>query len=353
VAAGTPPDLSYVDDYITSSYACSTAVSSLSDMIARSKVIKPDMFWPAMANYGLFKGKVYSIPHGPDVGLLYYNKDAFAAAGLDPSRPPLTWDDALVAVQKLTRKQGTTLQQIGWSPLQSWNGRAMWEIPFWQLGGEMFSADGTAPTFNNDQALQALDWLKQLYDAQGGWDTVTKFVSTAKGGVPAFVSGQMAMLFEPHATSVLSLNGKTAFAWDTAAWPVAPAGKQATMIDGFGLVIPKGAKHAEGAFRFLEFLCQTDPQIRWATTWYNEPAVIAAAQLPAFLNANPLNKLEVQLSPSSKTWISAVGAKDLDGIENTMVADVLTGKRTPHDALASASDQMQATLTRALQSCSA
>jgi multiple sugar transport system substrate-binding protein len=351
VAAGTPPDLSYVDAYIVPTYACSTAVISMSDMIARSKVIKPDMFWPAMIDYGIEKGKVYGIPHGPDVGLLYYNKDAFNSAGLDPEKPPTTWDDALTAVQRLTRSQGGTLQQVGWAPLESWNGPAMWEIPYWQLGGTMFSTDQTTPAFDNDHALQALDWLKKVYDVQGGRDAVTKFVSAAKGGVKAFVGGQMAMLFEPHATSVLSINGKANFSWATSYWPVAPAGKQASMIDGWNLVIPKGAKQAPGAFAFLEFLCTTDPQIRWANTWYNEPAVIAAAQMPAFLNANPLNKLEVDLSPASKTWISAVGAKNLDAIENTMVADVLTGKQTPHDALSSASASMQAAMTEAQKSC--
>ncbi len=350
VAAGTPPDLSYVDAYITHSYACSTAVISMSDMIARSKVIKPDMFWPAMMDYGLYKGKVYGIPSGPDVGLLYYNQDAFKSAGLDPEKPPVTWDEALAAVQRLTRTQGSTLQQAGWYPL-TWNGPHVWEVPYWQLGGSMFTPDQTAPAFDNANALQALDWLKKLCDAQGGYAALQKFVSAAKGAEAAFVGGQTAMLFDPHATSALSLNGKAHFSWATSYWPVAPGGKQASMIDGWALVIPKGAKQAEGAFRYLEFLNETDPQTRWANAWNNIPAVMAAARLPAFLKANPLNPLTVDLAAVSKTWISALGADDLDKIEQTMVVDVLTGKQTPHDAVSSASASMQATLTEAQKSC--
>jgi hypothetical protein len=46
-----------------------------------------------------------------------------------------------------------------------------------------------------------------------------------------------------------------------------------------------------------------------------------------------------------------VGAKNLGAIENTMVADVLTGKPTPHDALTSASAAMPAARTEAQKGC--
>jgi hypothetical protein len=104
-----------------------------------------------------------------------------------------------------------------------------------------------------------------------------------------------------------------------------------------------------------EFEQQGGPTIQYQDTIYKDLmtklVTTVAAQMPAFLNANPLNKLEVDLSPASKTWISAVGAKNLDAIENTMVADVLNGKQTPHDALSSASASMQAAMTEAQKSC--
>jgi hypothetical protein len=69
-----------------------------------------------------------------------------------------------------------------------------------------------------------------------------------------------------------------------------------------------------GAQLVAEFEQQGGPTIQYQDTIYKDLmtklVTTVAAQMPAFLNANPLNKLEVDLSPASKTWISAVGAKN-------------------------------------------
>lgn len=82
VAAGTPPDLSFTDRYVTQSYASRGIISPMDDMLGRSKVVKKDMFFGLLVDNTNYHGKTYGIPQGPDVGLLYYNKISTAPPGL-------------------------------------------------------------------------------------------------------------------------------------------------------------------------------------------------------------------------------------------------------------------------------
>src|SRR5262249_59312701 len=45
--------------------------------------------------------------------LLYYNADQFREAGLDPDRPPQTWDDLVAAAKKLTKREGDRVTRWG------------------------------------------------------------------------------------------------------------------------------------------------------------------------------------------------------------------------------------------------
>ncbi len=351
VAAGTPPDLSYVDDYVPQSYACRGVLAALDDMMSRSKVVNRGNFWPGIVGNNVYKGKMYGIPHGTDVGLLYYNEDLFKAAGLDPSTPPATWDAALTVAGQLTRKQGGDLQQVGWPPFWGWSGTQQWMLPYWQLGGELITADESKPTFNNDQALQAMDWGKKLYDLQGGYDAVTKLITTGLKGRQAFVTGRSAMVFATHAAQTLDFKGKTNFPIGSTFWPLPTGGKHANYISGWSLVIPKGAKNAAGAFQFLEFLCGNGPQVAWALGWNCQPSVVAAAQSPQFLNADPLNKLAIAESPTAKYIITAPGGDKILGLMDKLVTTVMRGQQTPHDALQATSDLVQQALTDAEKNC--
>jgi len=58
-------------------------------------------FYPALMENGKTKGKTWGIPFQRSTIVMYYNKDAFRAAGLDPEKPPATWDELVAAGKKL------------------------------------------------------------------------------------------------------------------------------------------------------------------------------------------------------------------------------------------------------------
>ena len=64
-------------------------------------------FEQPILNYYTVDKKLNAMPFNTSNPILYYNKDAFKAAGLDPAKPPRTWDDVAAAAQALTKKDAS------------------------------------------------------------------------------------------------------------------------------------------------------------------------------------------------------------------------------------------------------
>jgi sn-glycerol 3-phosphate transport system substrate-binding protein len=64
-------------------------------------------FYPAFMENAKLKGKTYAIPFQRSTPVLYWNKDAFKAAGLNPEKGPATWAEMRDMAKKLTKKDAT------------------------------------------------------------------------------------------------------------------------------------------------------------------------------------------------------------------------------------------------------
>jgi ABC-type glycerol-3-phosphate transport system substrate-binding protein len=103
-------------------------------------------------------GKVYGIPvNGYTLGI-YYNRKMFQAAGLDPDKPPTTWDEFRTYAKELT-----TSSVAGFAETSTSN-QGGWHFTNWMYtaGGDMQSADGTKATFNNAKGVSVLQLLKDM-----------------------------------------------------------------------------------------------------------------------------------------------------------------------------------------------
>src|ERR1700730_15968368 len=64
-------------------------------------------FYPAFMENSQTGGKTWGIPFQRSTIVLYWNKEAFKAAGLDPEKAPATWAEELVFAEKLTQRDGS------------------------------------------------------------------------------------------------------------------------------------------------------------------------------------------------------------------------------------------------------
>ena len=97
-----------------------------------------DSFFPALMENGKTGGQTWGIPFQRSTIVMYYNKDAFREAGLDPENPPATWDELVAAGKALTKVDGSG-QVEQWGLMIPSTG-----YPYWMFG---------ALTMQNDQVL--------------------------------------------------------------------------------------------------------------------------------------------------------------------------------------------------------
>ena len=108
-------------------------------------------------------GHVYAIPAKSIYGVgLHYNRDLFTKAGLDPDKPPTTWDEVRTAAKAIADKTGTA----GFCQMSN-NGTGGWQLTVdtYSRGGRVqtIAADGKATaTFSNDATKASLQFLKDL-----------------------------------------------------------------------------------------------------------------------------------------------------------------------------------------------
>jgi ABC-type glycerol-3-phosphate transport system substrate-binding protein len=196
-AAGTPPHVVDFDRFQVATFAVRGVWRALDDLVRRDRY---DLrrFAPALLDEA--KGvdrRLYALPRSADVRLLYWSKDLFQESGLDPERPPQTWEDLQHAAVRLTRSDGAGgLARLGFHTQED---ESHLHLFAWQAGGGFQSADGrhaTLPIAANQQALQ---WMMDVMAAQGGWPTINAFRGTwsadARGG---FLSDQLAIRYSTN-----------------------------------------------------------------------------------------------------------------------------------------------------------
>ena len=115
-------------------------------------------FNPNLLAYGQGQdGHVYAIPAKSIYAVgLHYNRDLFTQAGLDPDKPPTSWDEVRTAAKAIAQATG----QAGFAQMaQSNTGGWQLTVDTYARGGRVESADGKTATLNNPQTKAALGIL--------------------------------------------------------------------------------------------------------------------------------------------------------------------------------------------------
>ena len=158
------------------------SIVALDDMIAADSNAQNmmDDFFPGFMLNSQAEGKTWSVPFQRSTVLLYYNKDMFKEAGLDPEAAPTSWDEVIDYGKKLT-KEG----QWGIELPATVSGYWIYQALALQNGQQnLMSDDGKEVYFNSDAAKGALQhWvdLTEKHEVMPGgvleWNTVpTDFI---------------------------------------------------------------------------------------------------------------------------------------------------------------------------------
>ncbi len=286
VRSNTAPDISWIHADFLEDLVRADAVYPMAHFIEGADGLPDSVvadIYPALRQYASWRGDLYSLPmEATNLGLLY-NKDLFREAGLDPDRPPQTWDELRDYARRLTldRNGDGRNERIGFItpiyPATSPNGPWMvWQwTPFlWQAGGHLIDEAQTRVLFDDEAGVAALTLWKKLYDEQRQQTFSNEFMT-------AFISKQTAMMLDgpwslPNYPRLLA-----GIDWGVAPLPAGPA-QHATIGGGEYLAIFKQSAHPDAAWTFVKWMLEPDVQAFWSMESGYLPVRKSVLRVPAY-----------------------------------------------------------------------
>ena len=281
-----PPDLF---EYFGSVAQWSTrgALLPVDEFIKRDGYDRSIIF-QALWDEMMWDGRTYAVPTGAANEAFYWNKDHFRKAGLDPERPPATWDELeKYAIKLTTHARDGSIEQAGyipgyWSPFPT-PLFLTWPI---QKGARFVSEDGKHVKLSAPANIEALEWEAKLFEKLGRDKLILKRASFGYGSQHGFLSDQLSMIVQK--SSFIQELGKFAphLDYGVSPLPIPQGGKPAVMAGPVWIGIPSGSRNPEAAWEYVKFCTRADIQLRAAEYTADKhlgsffPANIEAANSP-------------------------------------------------------------------------
>ncbi len=315
VQSNTTPAIMQIYDIGTQFMIDSQEVVPISDFAARDGYDLGGI-QKNIAGYYTVQGKQWSMPLNSSVPLLFYNKTAFAAAGLDPDRPPRNLAEIRAAAEKLSKVNGGPIQYgfgaaiYGWllEQFASTSGELFCNAQNGRTGERVTEANLASP-----EVIETVQWWQAM--VADGLAVNTGRVT--KDAQDAFKAGQTAMTLESTGqVKGFSSAAEGKFELGAAPYPVVSGTQIAGLgpsIGGASLWI-SGPGHSEAekeaAWQFTQFLAQPDSQAFWHTETGYFPVTTAALDEPldrAFLKKNPLFQVAIDSLGSTEVAPTTTG----------------------------------------------
>ena len=302
-------------------------------------------FYPALMENGRTQDKTWGIPFQRSTIVMYYNKDAFRAAGLDPENPPATWDELVAAGKKLTKKSGNNIEQ--WGMMIPSTG-----YPYWMFG---------ALTMQNDQVLMNGDGNKTNFDAPATVESLQFWKDLGKkhGVMPAgviewgtlrqnFLEQKTAIMW--HSTGNLTAVKKNAkFDFGVAMLPANKRRGTPTGGGNFYIFKKSSAEEKAAALKLVKFLTQPARTAEWSIkTGYlgTRPDAYETDALKSYVKEFPPAAVARDQLKYATAELSTYQTGRVRKLLDDAIQAALTGSKSPQEALSGAQKQADRLLKR-------
>jgi multiple sugar transport system substrate-binding protein len=252
LASDEGPDLVAMDTAQLPQYIARGAFRPLDDYYEDPST-ESDALVQAAVDATKWDDVAYGVPMNFTTLLLYWNKDLFEAAGLDPETPPATWEEFADAAVALTGdgQYGLAIADNNTVP--------MWPILLWGNGGGVVSDDGTTSLLDAPETIEALEYWGGLVVDEG----ISPIGLAGADADNLFQTGRAAMeIVGPWMTTGFTEAGLN---FGVAPPPAGPAGPVTLGTSvAFAINAQSDDATAEAAKEFIKFWNSTDSQITWA-----------------------------------------------------------------------------------------
>jgi sn-glycerol 3-phosphate transport system substrate-binding protein len=288
-----------------------------------------DDFWPALWPNATVDGELYAIPFQNSTPLLYYNKEHFKAAGLNPDKPPQTWAELVDAAKKLTTADRTGFglpegyDYMGWimEALCMSNGGRYYNEEY---GGEVY--------YDTPTMLGAAQFVEDLVFKH---KVMTQGVVEGPALSTNFLAGKVSMmLLSTGSLSFVRENMKQPFGVAFVPRNV----RNAVPIGGGSLVMFKGLNDEQktAGWKFAKWLSSAENLGGWSRfTGYFSPRKSAydTAEMKDFMAKNPEAQVAINQLPYAKPWFATYQTVAVRKALEDEIQAVLNGKKKAAQAV--------------------
>ena len=263
ISAGQAPDFVLCSTGYYPSYVNAGSFQDLSDYFDRDGNSRDD-FDTAVLEGLTYGDDLIGIPFQVVTHYLFWDKDLFEAAGLDPESPPTNWDEIKEYAGKLT---DASKNQFGW--LIPTDNNVVAQYTMYAFGGDFTDESGTTATLNSPENVEAFEWMYDVY--------VNMKASPLDSDDNTYISGQLGMFINgPWIINGLRENeinfGVTAVPMNEGVEP-----KSSMIPVGFSIPITTSDEHKELVYNFVEYWNTEDICTEW-TERCGTPAYLKSAQ---------------------------------------------------------------------------
>ena len=331
------------------------AIKPVYEVMAESGAkFDPDAYIGSVKGYyTTTDGEMLSLPFNSSTPVLWVNRDAFKAAGVDPDTDMSTWEKVDDVLGKLKAGGEECPLVTAW---QSW------------IHLENFSAYHNVPFASKDNGFAGLDTELMLngkaqvahLGKMGEWAKDGKFIYTGRRneGGANFRSGECA-LFTESSAGYAGIKSEAKFDFDVRPlpyWEGIAKKPQNTIIGGASLWVLAGHDKAEykGVGEFLSFLSSSDVQAAWHQNTGYLPITAEAGEATrasGFYEKNPGTDVAVIQMTTNKPTANSKGLRlgsfdQIRGIIDEELEAIWSGDKTAQEAMDSAKERGDALLRR-------
>lgn len=288
IQAKTTPDVSLLSDVWWFSFYINSQLQPLNDLMATAGT-KPEDYIDVLISEGTRKGATYWVPFARSTPLFYYNKDAWAEAGLE-DRAPETWAEFQEWAPKLNKADRSAFGHPGAASYIAW----LFQGVIWQYGGSYSDPDFTV-RITEPQAIAAGKFYR---------DTVHtfKWATTPKDVTVDFTNGLTASaMMSTAALAGVETNAK--FKVGTGFLPKADAFGCPTGGSGMAIMTGLPAEKQQAAMKWIAFATGDEYTVTWSQSTGYMPvrkAAIESEKMQAFFAERPNFKTAVDQLPQTK-----------------------------------------------------
>ncbi|MDE6844519.1 MAG: ABC transporter substrate-binding protein [Lachnospiraceae bacterium] len=334
IATGTAPDFVLFGVENLAPYVSNDSLEDISDFWEVTGVDKSNILENVL-ELSHVDGKLYGTPMQYNVSYLYWNKDLFEAAGLDPEKAPATLEELAEYAEKLT---DPSKNQYGLALPTS----VTYMQFLWANGGDADDPATNTNLLDSEENLATLTWLQDLM--------VNKKVSpeniTGPEADTMLQAGQIAM----YMSGPWQINGLREQGINFGIAPcVAGSAGAFSPAGGCSYVIPKGTEesHRLAAYKFMQYWLTDDILKEWSQKNGFPVWSKTLMEDPEIQNDEVLNSISkaTEIGRSYNLGYSLASQIDND-VMIPMFEKVMTGAATPEDALKEASEAMDKVLAQ-------